>query len=70
MRAYSRQRERRGRDAALVFWVVPGRKSLGREDERFDQAGHEELSLQPGQTPAVRTLSTRSIPTCCAALLL
>ena len=36
MGANSRQRERRGREVVLVFWVAPGGKSLGREDERLE----------------------------------
>ena len=47
MRAYSRHRERRVSAAAVLSGVSPGGKSLSREDELLDQAGHEQLSLQP-----------------------
>jgi hypothetical protein len=45
MRANSRQRDRRGRAAALASLVAPGGKSLSREDERLDQAGHQKFPL-------------------------
>jgi hypothetical protein len=45
MTAYSRQRERRDREVALVADISPGGNSLSCEEERFDQTSYKELSL-------------------------